>query len=444
MAEITQQQWDELQAKYEQLRLNEEMYRVAIGLTDHTITVVDIPNRTLNQIYNEGDWTGVASSMPNAPESIIATGIIHPDDCDGYRAFYQEIYAGVPRGSYTMRVMEEKRGWVWFTMTYQTVFSPGGEPLRAICFSDDITVQKKAEEKYQQYRTAVIADAEFVWEANLTTDTVLSVASNLESAFEMEKISTYSDLSEQAISNVTDPVQKSMMREVFGREQLLRAFYSAKREVSAEHLFDYQDGKPPRWLHSTAYLMTNNVEDVTVIICSNDITDRHRELEYLEMRAERDTLTGLYNRASFEHRAEKTLAEELDGIHGLLMIDCDDFKHCNDSFGHAYGDSVLELIAKIMQQTFRTTDYLGRVGGDEFMVLMRNAGGREIILKRAEDLQRNLEDVCRARNLPTKITLSIGLAASRPGDTFQSLYLRADKAMYRGKKQGKNCIRSAD
>lgn len=440
MSEITKEQWDELNAKYEQLKRNEEMYRVAIGLTDHTITVVDIKEHTLSQIYNEGDWTGITNTMENAPESIIETGIIHPDDCEGYRKFYQDIYAGVPKGEFTMRVMEAHRGWVWFTMYYQTIFDKDGTPLRAICFSDDITIQKRAEEKYSQFKNAVSTNADFVWEVNLTTDALVSVEQRQGSMPFATDNMTYSVLSEFAGSQVKDPLYREMVASFFKRDKLLESYKKAKREITLDHPFDYEDGRGIRWLHTTAYMIANVQEEVILILCSIDITDIHKEQENLVNKAEFDALTGLSNRATTQSNVSYTLSFNNNAVHGLLMIDTDDFKKYNDTYGHAYGDQVLQLVAKVLKKSFRSADIVGRFGGDEFLVMLKDVPSLEIVLSLANQLNINMKNACIEEKLPEEVTLSIGATVSKETDTFESIFLRADKALYMSKEKGKNQV----
>lgn len=447
MAEITQEMWDELKADYdalseayEELRKNEEMYRVAVGLTNHTITVVDIENRTLNQIYNEGDFTGIAVSMPDVPESVISTGIIHPEDCEGYRQFYRDIYGGVPHGSFTVRVMEENRGWVWFTMYYQSVFDGKGKPIRAICFSDDITSQKTVEEKFAQYKNAVTAGAEFVWEVNLTKDLIITSDENTDEILGNNEYTSYTALSSAAHDRVADPALQDEVMDIFSREALKESYQNGRREVAMEYPFVYAENGEVRWMRLTAYLTLNNVGDTVAIFCSNDITDSHERIKKLERMAEHDALTGLYNRFSFERRAKHILSDMSEDTHAFLMIDIDNFKLCNDTNGHTYGDQVLQMFAKAAKSVFRSSDLIGRVGGDEFMVVMECVEDRKIVMKRAEELRETFRTEGAAMDLPDSVSLSIGIAFTQNEGNYKKIYMDADELMYRAKKEGKDRI----
>ncbi|MBP3710789.1 MAG: EAL domain-containing protein [Treponema sp.] len=435
-----QKSYEFQQLRFEQLQLNEEMYRVAMGLTNHAIMVIDIPNRTVNQIYNEGSRTRISSSMTDAPESIIKTGTIHPNDCDGYREFFRKIYSGVPKCEYTMRVMEKNRGWVWFAMYSQTVFDESGTPVRAIAFSTNITSEKQAEEKYKQYRAAVAIGADFVWEVNLTNDELFLQDDTLPKFIGESKLKTYDEFSRAVFERILDSRQKNEALEKFRRENLINAFNRGEREVSQEYQLDFDDGKGMRWLRSTAYLMMNSVADICVILSTVDITKSHLETAALEMRAESDPLTGLFNHATMEQRVSHVLREADTDFHAMLMIDIDNFKQCNDTYGHVFGDKVLQTVAEVLHDVFRHSDYIGRIGGDEFMVFMVHAGNLIIVKSKAVRMLKAITDACKAKKFETEVTLSIGIAVSHHDDNFAAMYERADKALYQSKKGGKNRI----
>ena len=155
-------------------------------------------------------------------------------------------------------------------------------------------------------------------------------------------------------------------------------------------------------------------------------------------RSRQDLLTGLYNKLTFEHEASKRLAERKEGeTSALFIIDLDDFKHVNDTFGHQTGDEVLKALSKILVQTFPSSDLIGRIGGDEFMVLhpiqenepiTRTDELAQAILERLKKLQ-----IGEAKNL----TCSIGAGIDDAHCGFRDLYALADKALYATKKGGK-------
>jgi len=160
----------------------------------------------------------------------------------------------------------------------------------------------------------------------------------------------------------------------------------------------------------------------------------------LEHAAQTDSLTGLLNRGAFE----VVLRRDLQRCHrsgasmGVMLIDIDYFKQVNDSFGHAVGDRVLRRIGTTLAAHLRPSDVLSRYGGEEFVVLLREAG--------VEDAQAAAErircDIEGLDDLPERISLtaSIGVAVNLPGESPDELLLRADEALYRSKREGRNLV----
>ena len=99
-----------------------------------------------------------------------------------------------------------------------------------------------------------------------------------------------------------------------------------------------------------------------------------------------DEMTSLFNKMTVEKLITKTLTEHENGLHALMVIDIDNFKSVNDVYGHTMGDHVISVIAGVISSQFRSTDYVGRVGGDEFAVLMGDIPSKEIALIKAENL----------------------------------------------------------
>lgn len=213
--QVTQEMWDELNEKYEKLKLSEEIYRVAIGLTDHIISVVNIKERATYQIYNEGIWFSLTSKMENAPDSIIATGIIHPDDEAEFRRYYDDMCSGKEYTDCEIRSKDDKRGWLWFKVYSKTIYNEDETPNIAVAFSDDITSKKMAKTQYEQYRDVVAADADFIWEINLTQNIVTANEKSFDVVFNQTKDQTFDELYEVSTSFIPDPEQKNAQMRLF-------------------------------------------------------------------------------------------------------------------------------------------------------------------------------------------------------------------------------------
>ncbi|MFC4425910.1 EAL domain-containing protein [Deinococcus navajonensis] len=159
-------------------------------------------------------------------------------------------------------------------------------------------------------------------------------------------------------------------------------------------------------------------------------------------RATHDPLTGVANRAHFQHTAQQALAGLQPGEHvALIFIDLDRFKEINDTLGHHAGDQLLQEVARRLSTAVRATDLVGRVGGDEFTVLLRRVAALEDVTTVAEKLRAALDLPFDLGSGLAQITASVGCAvAPTDGATAEALQQHADVAMYRVKHAGGNQV----
>jgi len=164
----------------------------------------------------------------------------------------------------------------------------------------------------------------------------------------------------------------------------------------------------------------------------------------LELRAYSDYLTGLSNRRHFLEQAETELARVLryGGELSILMLDIDHFKQINDTYGHKVGDMVLQKLAAVCHSTLRDVDIIGRIGGEEFAVVLPETDQGEA-LEAAERLRAALAAarVPLSSGLPLQFTASLGVATLKDSDTnIDTLLSQADQALYQAKNQGRNRV----
>lgn len=155
-----------------------------------------------------------------------------------------------------------------------------------------------------------------------------------------------------------------------------------------------------------------------------------------------DALTGCANRRHFMERAQEMIA--LASRHGtplsMAILDLDDFKRVNDAFGHPGGDAALATAGRIVTGRLRSTDLVGRIGGEEFALLMPQTTAANAGLL-AERLREEIaESDAEIDGSPIRITASIGVTELRPGEDFASLYMRTDTILYAAKQAGRNRV----
>jgi len=195
------------------------------------------------------------------------------------------------------------------------------------------------------------------------------------------------------------------------------------------------------WLHSET-VAANLLEDPNVrglVLNTRDVSDR-KELEaQLVHQAFHDGLTGLANRTLFAERVEHALGRSGKGELAVLFIDLDDFKHVNDSLGHAAGDQLLVAAARRLQGCLRPADTAARLGGDEFAVLLERVTDAEAAAAVAGRVLDTLHQPFGLNGRTIPIKASLGVATGRPGtDEAEELLRNADVAMYAAKAGGKD------
>jgi len=185
-------------------------------------------------------------------------------------------------------------------------------------------------------------------------------------------------------------------------------------------------------------------QPVHFIFQTQDITARRRAEESLQMLSMMDELTGLYNERGFAAIAEQQ-AREARTRHTSLMVvyaDLDGMKHINDTYGHSEGDRALQETAAILRKSFRASDVIARLHGDEYIVLAVNSQGEHLAARAEARLEAHVAQFNARKSVPFTLAISVGVARFEPSENFriQDLMNAADSAMYenkRGKKSGR-------
>lgn len=178
-------------------------------------------------------------------------------------------------------------------------------------------------------------------------------------------------------------------------------------------------------------------------LATRDLLRYQRKLEAqnseLELEANTDALTGLLNRTGLEKLRQDAAAhaQSLNTPYCVAVLDIDHFKHINDTLGHAAGDEVLRVVGQQIARGVRGGDIAVRYGGEEFVVIMPStplSGARTVV-------ERIRSDIAAVAGIPAPVTISAGLAAGLAGrDEPESIFQRADQALYRAKRRGRNRV----
>lgn len=227
------------------------------------------------------------------------------------------------------------------------------------------------------------------------------------------------------------------------KETLMRAIRQGRRGISTNgmEVRVRKAGGGYLWVSlSLTIICDESGNAVKAVGKIEDIDERMREREKLISNARRDPLTGLYNKVAAESGIRACLGASDEGVrHALMVVDVDNFKGVNDNLGHLSGDAVLKEIAVKLRTLFRGTDIIGRFGGDEFVIFLKNAGTDQQILKKANEVCSIFHETYMGEKRNYKISGSIGVSIFPDhGSTFYDLFKSADTALYEAKKRGKD------
>ncbi len=257
--------------------------------------------------------------------------------------------------------------------------------------------------------------------------------------FMMPTHESIDDMVDNALRNIPDDDAARSFFCQFSRDALQSIYQSGQRSLSMEYL-RLTEGRNRSWVSVEATYLTEPTKGhLCIMFFLRDIDeDKKAEIELINA-ANTDEMTGLLNRGATMHAIEDFLSHSrLDMTHALFMIDIDNFKEINDTYGHQAGDQFLISIAAAIKNCFRDTDIVGRIGGDEFFVLMKNAPDRDAVVDKGAMLLGAMLSVRNFRS-SKQLSGSIGISLfNTDGHTLEELYARADEAMYKAKQRGKN------
>jgi diguanylate cyclase (GGDEF)-like protein/PAS domain S-box-containing protein len=219
-----------------------------------------------------------------------------------------------------------------------------------------------------------------------------------------------------------------------------RFYTAAGEERWAEarvHRLEGPDGQ----LIGSAGILTDISDRIALAAHLDEARQRaERDAEAALLLASTDELTGVASRRAFLAYFEEQLIEarRAGTPLSLAVFDIDHFKRVNDRHGHAAGDEVLKRVAAIASSCIRGRDLVGRLGGEEFAILMPQAS-----IAQAGTIAERLRNACATADAEIPVTLSVGVGAASPASTVASLLRDADVALYRAKAEGRNCLRMA-
>lgn len=333
------------------------------------------------------------------------------------------------------------QGESWFELSIAAMAANGLPSEEYVVLAHDISAQKRIQAELrlseQKFRTFVETANDIIYTLNLA-GRFQYVSPNLREILGHDP----ADLVGQYIFAIVHPEDLSNC-ETF----LQRVLGTRQKQKGLEYRVRHADGDW-RWHVTNASPLLDVDGNLTGMLgIAHDISERKVNEAHISHLAHYDALTDLPNRTLFFDRLQQALrdAERNQFQVALMFIDLDHFKPINDTHGHAVGDRVLQTAAKRLLTAVRESDSIGRVGGDEFLVLLPRVADPGCALKVAEKIVGTLREPIRVDDLQLQISCSLGIALyPQHGKDTTTLARHADEAMYQAKQSGRDQVRLAD
>ncbi len=404
-------------------------FNVIQSLSKDFLYRLNIKTRTLYRNESTAQLYGIASVVKDYPNETLLKGVFHPDDMEDYITFIQKVLKGV-EGSITARMIAPSGNFEYHAITFKQLKEADGSVTEMIANAVNVHDLVKTEEKLSNINEY------FNILQSLSRDLLYRLDIENRILYRNEQTSKFYGIPSE-VHNYPD---KEGLKEVFHPDDLEKYItYITKvmegmggvhtaRMVAPSGLFEYHriTFRPLTRADGSIKEMVGTAENI-------------QELMELETKASFDLLTKCYNKVSFQEEVGKILAEQKQGKHALLFLDLDEFKYVNDHLGHSFGDLVIKELGKRLRDSVAKGDFVGRVGGDEFVLFFQNVDCPQVLLGRAKMLLRTIgEDICDSTHCHS-MHGSIGIALfPEHGTTYEQLYHHADVALYQSKNKGKN------
>ena len=303
-----------------------------------------------------------------------------------------------------------------------------------LCCNKDVTEGLATEDRRrawqdERYRLLTEMTNKMSFDYDSDTDTVLLYIDRTGDGVEAQVIPHYLEKLASTRSGVVHPDDMDDVRRMFEDAR------AGAAEVSAEYRANYY-GHGYAWYRANLFVAHDNAGAWHLVGLIENIEDE-RDLRY---RAENDAATGLSNHATTQDLVAAALAKPAVREHSVcVVLDIDDFKAVNDNSGHMEGDALLRKVGSVLRSSFRESDVIGRVGGDEFVLLLKEVD-MDVVLRKLNQVRAQISATT-VPGLGHAPTLSVGVYATCSDDrTYRDVFTRADEALYQAKRAGKNRV----
>jgi len=431
----------DLQLLNRQLRLREKQLRIAASQVAGVIFEY-LPEKQIYRIISSDESIGISFQEISAQG--LRNFVIAAEDLWLYDQTFEILKKGVPSVAVDIRLKLSRSSSElrWHHIKMQQVEEEGLMSLiGTVQDIHDRKVRELQHEQDMQYQNALLTGALAHFSVNLTTNQIVQGTLDGIDVSKPAQNQSYEEYTIFLSQQIIHPEDREHYLATYRCAYLLEQYADGNKDITIEYRRLVHDEY--HWVQCNLHMICDlHSKDVIALFFVNDINDRKKEEHLLRDRAQRDPLTGLLNRLTYEKKVEEILLMEAhtQHLHALLILDLDDFKAVNDTYGHMVGDYVIREMAGVLYSVFRKEDVIGRLGGDEFMVFMKNIPSAEYAELKAFEFEQALNQKQFGEFKELKLTCSIGIGIGSGQADFRGYYLVADQATYRAKGAGKATV----
>ncbi len=424
---------NQIQVAHQEVSRNIQLLRIALRHSKQPVFEYDPSERVLIQktdFQSPMLWQ-LGTRIP--PERFIKQGVIPPECASDFLRLFEDIksQSGVSMDVQINTGFEQR----WCRISLHNIYKHD-KIVSTVGFVEDISALKQMSHQVDQKSellNTLISQA--LLYAKIDTNTqYVSELNGTESTL------SYADFLQSHLIESVVAEDQSQAAQELSLDCLCQQFHEDVDTVETQFRMEH-DGAT-KWVSCMAYCNPTNPN--LLILLLNDIDEKKRQELNLQHQAERDGLTGLYNAMTARRKITEALesGQQTGEKQLFVLFDFDNYKLINDTFGHSFGDSVLLDVATILNTNFRSDDIAGRIGGDEFVLLMRNIHDYHNAESRIQDLCDRIHKTYTEGAKEVTLSASIGITkVPVDGTTFTKLFLKADKALYRVKGMSKNAYK---
>lgn len=382
---------------------------------------------------------GTADREGKFPDCWIEEGVVHPHFAEKFREIFSQIGSRKELPELEMLLKTSTGAYEWFKLCIQYLGTEEKDLDRVMVFAEPASQEWAMELEYMRkmdFYEVVLGE------------TIAYAEVDVESGHLKRAGGLWTDYMEECIRSqktFTEVMEKHMQEAVSQEEQeaysrCLDVDFMKDRYKNGESTYKYCFqriiDKTRCWVELVVHIFQEGYSGnmYALLYLKNIDAEKRRSLAQ-EVEANRDPLTNVYNRRAFKEEVVSFMTDVRETEGGsLIILDLDNFKKINDEYGHMKGDYALKVLTDTLMAIFRRRDIIGRLGGDEFLVFIKNVTTKEILDRRMKELFAALENI---KDLT--LTCSAGISIlEREHFSYDEGLKKADLALYESKKKGKN------